>query len=133
MARRKSDAEVGPIGVWAYDSRIALDMKVEGVVARLPGQTNPATLRKIEGGSGKPSPRLWGELAKLYRRVADEKGVTLEPQPRLRPDNVPADQDGDTGALVGAVRELVDEIRADRADRQAARAERLEWEHGLLE
>ena len=99
MARRKSDAEVGPLGVWAYDTRDALDLSVEAVVAALPTAYHPATLRKVEGGSARPGTRMWRELAAYYGRVAQEKGIDLEPQPRLRPEPLEATETADPVAL----------------------------------
>ncbi len=83
MARRKSAADVGPLGNWAYDTRDRLDMSVEAVVAALPTTYNPATLRKVEGGSSKPGKRMWRELHDLYTRVGTDRGVTLDAQPAL--------------------------------------------------
>jgi hypothetical protein len=124
MARRKSDAEVGTLGVWAYNTRDALDLSVEEAVAALPTAYHPATLRKVEGGSARPGTRMWRELDRLYARVAQEKGIDIEPQPRLRPEPPQATETPDS--VLAAVRLLLDEIRAERAERQ-------EWERGFLE
>ena len=101
MARRKSDAEVGTLGVWAYNTRDALDLSVEEAVAALPTTYHPATLRKVEGGSARPGTRMWRELGSLYARIAAEKGIDLEPQPRLRPEPLETTETPDT--LVGAL------------------------------
>jgi hypothetical protein len=95
MARRKSDAEVGPLGVWAYDTRELLDLKVEAVIAALPTTYHPATLRKVEGGSARPGRRMWRELAAFYVRIALEKGIQLDPQPRLDPEPAGATETAD--------------------------------------
>ena len=108
MARRKSPAEVGPLGVWAYDTRDALDLSVEAAVAALPTQYHPATLRKVEGGSARPGTRMWRELGNLYARIATEKGVAIDPQPRLTPEPLEATQGGDSAAVVAAVAAAID-------------------------
>jgi len=131
MARRKSDAEVGTFGVWAYNTRDLLDLSVEqvtgdkGAPGLLPQAYNPATLRKIEGGSTKlPPVRIWRDLGTLYAKLALERGLDIEPQPRLRPEPLEATETPDN--VLAAIRVLVDEIRAERAAR-------VEWERGFLE
>ena len=123
MARRKSDAEVGILGVWAYNTRDALDLSVEEAVAALPTTYHPATLRKVEGGSARPGTRMWRELGNLYGRLAAERGIDIEPQPRLRPESLDATESPDS--LLTAVRLLVETIGAERV-------ERLEWERGVV-
>jgi hypothetical protein len=125
MARRKTDAEVGPLGVWAYNTRVTLDLSVEGVIAALPTDYHPATLRKIEGGSAPPGSRMWRELWNLYSRLAEEGGVPIDPQPRLRPEAPEATETPD--ALVAALRDqtaainaLVEEMRLARGRDRAA-------------
>lgn len=118
MARRKSPAEVGPLGVWAYDSRDALDLSVEAVVAALPTTYHPATLRKVEGGSARPGTRMWRELGNLYAKVAAEKGVALDPQPRLTPEPLEPTETPDAlvaalQAQTAAISELVAALRDD--------------------
>lgn len=115
MARRKSNAEVGPFGVWAYDTRIALDLSVEGVIAALPTHYHPATLRKIEGGSSAPGTRMWRELRDLYTRLATEGQVAIDPQPRLPGDEPPTASPDLAQALV----DLTEEIGALRRERMA--------------
>lgn len=112
MARRKSDAEVGPLGVWAYNTRDALDLSVEAVIAALPTTYNPATLRKVEGGSSRPGSRMWRELRTLYTRMADERAVAIEDQPPLNPERSEAPA-GDA-SLAAAFRALADELQAWR-------------------
>ena len=89
MARRKSDAEVGPLGVWAYNTRDALDLSVEAVIELLPTTYSTATLRKVEGGSSRPGVRMWRELGNLYAEQAASRNVDIEPQPRLTPEPEP--------------------------------------------
>jgi hypothetical protein len=110
MARRKTNAEVGPLGVWAYDSRDLLGLSVEQVIERLPTKYNPATLRKVEGGSAKPGRRMWRELQALYRQEAEAAGVTITPQPPSVPDEPLSEPD-----LVIAIRaqtEAISELAA---------------------
>jgi hypothetical protein len=94
--------------VWAYDTRDALDLSVEAAVAALPRQYHPATLRKVEGGSARPGTRMWRELGNLYSRIAAERGVAIDPQPKLKPEPVetlPAD-----AALVSAIDRLTAQV-----------------------
>lgn len=80
MAVRKSDAEVGPLGVWAYDTARFLVLSPAQVAAR--AGVKEATIRKIEGGSNrKPSRRLVYEMARYFREVAAEQGVTVDDPP----------------------------------------------------
>lgn len=114
MARRKSNAEVGPLGVWAYDARDLLGLSVEQVIERLPTKYNPATLRKVEGGSARPGRRMWRELQALYQREAEAAGVTIEPQPSVVPDEPLSEPDLITAirAQTEAVTELVAQVKA---------------------
>jgi hypothetical protein len=125
MARRKSAAEVGPLSVWAYDTRDALDLSVEAVVAALPTTYHPATLRKVEGGSARPGTRMWRELGWLYTERAAERGIDIEPQPRLGPEQ-PEPTPNEISELAASIRDLARAIQEERA-------ERLEWERGVLE
>lgn len=126
MARRKSPAEVGPLGVWAYDTRDALDLSVEAAVAALPTQYHPATLRKVEGGSARPGTRMWRELANLYTKVAAAKGIAIDPQPRLTPEPLETTESGDAliralEAQTAAISELVAEVRLSRGEETVSR------------
>jgi len=118
MARRKHDADVGPLGVWAYNTRDALDLSVEAVVAALPTHYHPATLRKVEGGSAQPGTRMWRELGNYYTNEAERRNVPIDSQPRLGPESVtPEDL-----SLAAAIRELVAELRESRKERAAVEA-----------
>lgn len=79
--------ERGKFGAWLYVTRDALDLSAEQVVEMLPSQPTPPTLRKMEGGT-KPSRRLRRDITALYKRLAAEKGITIEPPP--------VDDEGDT-------------------------------------
>ncbi len=130
MARRKSDAEVGPLGVWAYNTRDALDLSVEAVIAALPTTYSTATLRKVEGGSSRPGVRMWRELANLYTALAAEKGVDIESQPRLGPEPAEATQTPDALVLAlvaqtEAISALATEIRLARAEELVTREEMM--------
>lgn len=131
MARRKSDAEVGPLGVWAYNTRDRLDVSVEEVIAALPTTYHPATLRKVEGGSAQPGSRMWRELGELYGRLAAERTIVLEPQPRLRPAAANDDPIG-MADLVRAINDLVTEMRLARERDQDAAAAMVRAAEALL-
>lgn len=121
MARRKNDAERGPFGAWAYNTRTALDLKVEAVIAALPTTYHPATLRKAEGGTVPPGLRMWRELGNLYMKRADERHVPIDAQPRMRPEPAGTTESPDAlvaaltaqteaiNALVGLLRPLIDQ------------------------
>jgi hypothetical protein len=130
MARRKSPAEVGPLGVWAYDTRDALDLSVEAVVAALPTTYHPATLRKVEGGSARPGTRMWRELGNLYAKRAAELGVAIDPQPRLAPEPAGSTETPDSLVMAliaqtAAIRELAAEIRLSRGEDAVTRQEMM--------
>lgn len=110
MARRKSDAERGPFGAWAYNTRTALDLSVEAVIAALPTTYHPATLRKAEGGTVPPGTRMWRELGNLYLKRAEERHVPIDPQPRMGPE--PAGATESTDALVAALTAQTEAINA---------------------
>lgn len=123
MARRKSDAEVGPLGVWAYDTRELLDLKLEAVIAALPTVYHPATLRKVEGGSARPGRRMWRELLAFYTRIAAERGIALDPQPKLDPEPLGATETADPliralmaqTAAITALVERLDRLTVNRS------------------
>lgn len=75
----KSDLERGPFGAWAFRARDQLDLTVEAVAQTL--GYHPASLRKMESGSAPASRRMKRELPDLYRRLASEKGITLDSLP----------------------------------------------------
>lgn len=131
MARRKTGAERGPFGAWAYNTRDALDLSVEAIVAALPTHYHPATLRKVEGGGGAlrtpPPSRMWRELSNLYSRLADEQKLAIDPQPRLGPEPPGAAQSPDPlivalTAQTTAITALVGEMRLARERDQDAAA-----------
>jgi len=124
MARRKHDADVGPLGVWAYNTRDALDLSVEAVVAALPTHYHPATLRKVEGGSAQPGSRMWRELGNFYVRVAEERQVPIDTQPRLRPEPTTATETPDP--LVAAIMAQTEAINALVRELALSRAAQVE-------
>jgi hypothetical protein len=117
MARRKTDAERGPFGAWAYNTRVLLDRSVEEIVSMLPTTYHPATLRKVEGGTptgSRPPARMWRELGALYAKLAKAGNTDIDAQPRLNPE--PAD--GEPADLASALRDLTVELTAWRTERQ---------------
>jgi transcriptional regulator with XRE-family HTH domain len=87
VTARKTDAERGPLGAWAYRTRDLLDLTVEVVAERI--AASPATLRKIEGGSNtKPSARMLRDLYAVYLRAAEDRPrpIAIEPPPGMSPE-----------------------------------------------
>jgi hypothetical protein len=112
----KSDIERGPEGAWAYRTRTILDLSVEQVIERLPTRYNPATLRKVEGGSAKAGRRMLGELWDLYRAEAEARGKIIAPPtglvtPAASSDPVVAAIDRQTKVM----EDLVGELRLARS------------------
>lgn len=101
MAARKPDAEVGPLGVWAYDTREELGLSAAQVAARA-GVTEP-TIRKVEGGSNRtPSKRLVRDMYDYFREIGERDGKPVEPPPGFLGE-LPAAAAPDQSALVGAL------------------------------
>lgn len=111
MARVKTAEERGPVGAWAYEARVERELSVEQVIERLPTRYHPATLRKVESGSSQPGRRMLRELAALYG--VEAPGEPLAPTTEL-------------SELAASIRDLARAIQEERA-------ERLEWERGVLE
>lgn len=115
MARKKTDAERGPIGAWAYNTRDALGLSVEQVIPLLPTTYHPATLRKAEGGTVPPGTRMWRELGNLYGQLAEERHVPIDAQPRLASEptgatETPVDLVEAINAQTEAINALVDRL-----------------------
>lgn len=91
----KTPAERGPFGAWAAETRDRLDLAAETVAEAI--SYDDSTLRKVEGGSAPASRRMRRELPAYYRRIAAEKGVTIDPPPTEEP---PASPTGDLTALL---------------------------------
>lgn len=95
MTARKTDAERGPLGAWAYRTRDLLDLTPEAV-GTIVG-ASPATIRKIEGGSNPhPSSRLLRDLYAAYLHAAEDRPrpIAIEPPPGMVPEApVPASLD----------------------------------------
>lgn len=108
MAARKTDADRGPLGAWAYRTRDLLDLSSEAVAAAL--GVHDGTIRKIEGGSNRePSAHLLRALYGFYLERAEtrERPLAIEPPPGLLPEaNQPVESD-----LTSALRDLVLELR----------------------
>lgn len=123
MARRKSDAERGPLGAWAYNTRDLLSLSVPDVLARLPSTYTEPTLRKVEGGSARPGRRMWRELRTLYQQVASDAGMTIDFQPPLDPE--PEHAGPPEPDLAAALTALTQELTAVREERRA-------WMRGVV-
>lgn len=133
VAARKTDAERGPLGSWAYRTRDLLDLSVETVAAEMGAA--PATIRKIEGGSNaKPSARMVRDLYAIYLRAAENRArpVAIEPPPGLSAETPPSD--AGAGTLAAAFSELASwlqayvsrtDARIEAAERRAAALEQL--------
>ena len=111
MARVLTDAERGPLGAWAYNTRTLLQVS-DVQVAERAGVSAP-TIRKVEGGKSKPSARLLFEMARYYREVGERQRLPVEPPP-----GVTAEATTPPGDLATAIRELTTELRDSREERQ---------------
>lgn len=125
MAARKTDAERGPLGAWAYRTRDLLDLSVETVAATL--GASAATIRKIEGGSNaKPSARMLRDLYAVYLHEAESRPrpVAIEPPPGLSAETPPSV--AGAGDLATAFQELGSWIKVyvERTEERLAAAER---------
>lgn len=89
MPAKKSDAEKGPLGAWAYHVRDLLDASPDDAAAA--ARITYTTLRKIEGGSTrKPARVTVFRLWQYYRAIGQEKGIPVEdPPPEWRGDPMP--------------------------------------------
>ena len=113
MAAKKSDAEKGPLGAWAYGTRDLLDASPEDAAAA--AGISYATLRKIEGGSTRaPARRTVYALWQHYRRIGLAKGMPVEDPPAEWRQTVPLP--APTTDLAGAITALTAELRAWRED-----------------
>ena len=131
MARRKTDAERGRFGAWAYSTRDALGLSPEQVMSMLPTHYHPATLRKIEGGSTPiPPRRIWRELDNLYATLADERHVPIDAQPSIAPQ--PTGTTDSADPLVSALLRQTEAIEALVAELRLSRAEQIESTDALL-
>lgn len=128
MAVRKPDAEVGPLGVWAYNTSRSLDLSAEQVAHRV-GVSGPY-VRKIEGGSQRrPSRALVEAMDNYFREVAAERNRTVAGPPgdwAIRRSPPASDQ----AALVAAINDLVSVLRpiAEQAQDREARLRAIEAE-----
>lgn len=105
MATRKPDAEVGPIGVWAYSARTSLkgsdggELQPEEVAPLLPKPPHPATIRRIESNPTYNPEKMVRDLYVIYRRMGEEQGVFVPPPPLGQSSSTPTDQ----SALINAL------------------------------
>jgi len=116
MAVRKPDSEVGPLGVWAYDTARLLGITPAQIAERA-GVTEP-TIRKIEGGSNKtPSRRVVFEMARYFREVGLAQNVHVDDPPGdwavkpVAPVSDAAAYLARIDSLVGIVGELIEQNR----------------------
>lgn len=126
MAVRKPDAEVGPLGVWAYNTSRSLDLSAEQVAHRV--GASASYIRKIEGGSQRrPGRALVEAMDNYFREVAAERNRTVAGPPgdwAIRRPPPASDQ----AALVAAINDLVLLLRpiVEQADSIEARLRSLE-------
>lgn len=125
-ARRKTDAERGPLGAWAYNAMVDLGLSDEQIAARV--EASSATVRKIAGGSERhPSARLLRAMHRYFMEVgaAATPPIPIDRPPGLEPDDNMAGAAGDTltvpaslltalAAQTAAISELVGELRSAR-------------------
>jgi transcriptional regulator with XRE-family HTH domain len=113
MAVRKPDAEVGPLGVWAYNTRMLLELSDVQVAER--AGVVKATIRKIEGGSNKsPSRRLVFEMYRYFREVGERQDLPVEPPPGYLGELPTPEPD----SLVAVLSAFSVEIQAARTERE---------------
>lgn len=114
MARRKTDAEVGVLGVWAYDTRTLLSLSDAQVADR--AGVGWQHIRKIEGGSERnPSRRVVREMSRYFREIGERQGIPVDDPPgaylsgalAAPPNEVP-------DAYLARIDALVAELQADR-------------------
>ena len=115
MAAKKSDAEKGPLGAWAYHTRLLL--QASSVDAATAAGIKDTYLRKIEGGSQRePARRTVFDLWQFYRRLGQAQSVPVEyPPPEWRgaPTLV---QIAPAGDLATAITALVAELQLWRTE-----------------
>lgn len=117
MAAKKTDAEKGPLGAWAYHTRLLL--QASSVDAATAAGIKDTYLRKIEGGSArKPAQRTVFDLWQYYRRLGQAQSVPVEdPPPEWRGDPSPV-QSVSPADLATALVGLTAELAAWRKERQ---------------
>src|SRR5690349_19721251 len=108
MPRRKPDWEVGELGVWSYETRVALG-RSDKQVAQAVGVSD-AYIRKIEGGSAKPSAALVRRMYGYFQRIGAEQHLPVDPPPIAAEPTPPSMTD----PLVEAISRLVEQLQADR-------------------
>lgn len=105
MAARKPDAEVGPLGVWAYDTARLLGVSPAQVAER--ADVTEVTIRKIEGGSNlKPSKRLVRAMYDYFREIGEREGKPVEPPPGYLGE-LPVAAPADIATLITAQTEAI--------------------------
>lgn len=118
VAHIKSDEERGAFGAWAYHARLRLELSDAQVVEALPTKYNPATLRKLEGGSG--SAKMRDELSIYYRSQALLRGMAMPDPPSAKPVIFDPMRELITAlhAQTATMADLVAEMRLAREDRE---------------
>jgi transcriptional regulator with XRE-family HTH domain len=101
MTARKTDAERGPLGAWAFNTRELLDMTAEAVAAIV--SVHPGTVRKIEGGSNRtPSAHLLRSLHQVYMREGEAQRIAVAPPPGMRAEEQTAPEPADLADAIRA-------------------------------
>lgn len=102
MAVRKPDSEVGPLGVWLYDTTRLVGLSPEQVAKHV--GVSSSHVRKIEGGSLRdPSKRLISDIYDYLREVGESQGKPVEKPPGYLGELPVVSQRDD--ALVQAIRD----------------------------
>lgn len=117
---RNRDEDKTPVGLWMRDTRVLLELTVPEIAHR--SGYSESALRKVEGGSNRePSRALIDAVMRVFREVGAEKGRAVS-----EPPGYGSERPSDVAALVATVRELIEELR----DERAARAQ---WERDFLD
>lgn len=118
---RKTDAERGPLGAWAYNTRTLLQASPEDAAAAA-GITYP-TLRKIEGGSERfPARRVVWDLWRHFQRLGGAQDIPVEDPPvewKIAPTTATTPYDPVANDLAAAITALTNELRQWRETSQA--------------
>lgn len=126
MAARKPDSEVGPLGVWAYNTRVLLELSDEQ--AGRAAKVTKATIRKIEGGSTKnPSARLLHDLYKFYKAEGERLDRPVEEPPGYRSAPV-----ADPADVAQAIRDQTVVLTRLAAALETRETNQRAWEQQLI-
>ena len=134
-APRKTAAERGPLGAWAYSTRTLLDVSSLDAAAAA-GVTEP-TLRKIEGGSNRnPSRRVVWDLWQFLASRGAAQGIPVEDPPsqwRSPIGHLGVEPETRAADMATVLAQLTAAISAQTAEIAALRLEREAWERGVLQ